>query len=89
MTNGENIGIDVRAHEDRSGNQRITGSPSLRIRELGLVLPTPPTPLGVYDVLGCRKFAFTQWRVSRWNRKHAYAAGWATTFRLSKAGKRP
>ena len=31
-----------------SDNQRITGSPSSRIRELGLVLPSPPTPLGTY-----------------------------------------
>jgi enamine deaminase RidA (YjgF/YER057c/UK114 family) len=30
-----------------SGNQRIT-APSSRVRELGLVLPTPPTPLGTY-----------------------------------------
>jgi enamine deaminase RidA (YjgF/YER057c/UK114 family) len=27
-----------------SGNQRITS----RLREIGLVLPTPPTPLGAY-----------------------------------------
>ncbi len=31
-----------------NGNQRITGSPSSRLREIGLVLPTPPTPLGAY-----------------------------------------
>jgi enamine deaminase RidA (YjgF/YER057c/UK114 family) len=31
-----------------SGNQRITGSPSSRLRQLRLVLPTPPTPLGAY-----------------------------------------
>jgi len=31
-----------------SDNQRITGRPSSRIRELGLVLPSPPTPLGTY-----------------------------------------
>lgn len=31
-----------------NGDQRITGSPSSRVRELGLVLPTPPTPLGAY-----------------------------------------
>ena len=31
-----------------SDNQRITCSPSSRIRELGLVLPSPPTPLGTY-----------------------------------------
>jgi enamine deaminase RidA (YjgF/YER057c/UK114 family) len=30
-----------------SGNQRIT-APSSRVRELGLVLPTSPTPLGAY-----------------------------------------
>src|SRR6478672_13127456 len=30
-----------------SGNQRIT-APSSRVRELGLVLPAPPTPLGAY-----------------------------------------
>jgi hypothetical protein len=30
-----------------NGNQRIT-APSSRVRELGLVLPTPPTPLGAY-----------------------------------------
>ena len=32
----------------RSGNRQVTGSPSSRVRELGLVLPTPPTPLGAY-----------------------------------------
>ena len=31
-----------------SGNQRVTGTPSSRVSELGLVLPTPPTPLGAY-----------------------------------------
>jgi enamine deaminase RidA (YjgF/YER057c/UK114 family) len=31
-----------------SGDRRITGSPSSRVREIGLVLPTPPTPLGAY-----------------------------------------
>jgi hypothetical protein len=31
-----------------SGSQPVTGSPSSRVRELGLVLPTPPTPLGAY-----------------------------------------
>jgi len=31
-----------------SGNQRITGSPSSRVHELELILPTPPTPLGAY-----------------------------------------
>jgi hypothetical protein len=30
-----------------SGDERIT-PPSSRVRELGLVLPTPPTPLGAY-----------------------------------------
>jgi enamine deaminase RidA (YjgF/YER057c/UK114 family) len=30
-----------------SGNHRMT-SPSSRVRELGLVLPTPPRPLGAY-----------------------------------------
>ena len=30
-----------------SGDQRIT-PPSSRVRELGLVLPAPPTPLGAY-----------------------------------------
>jgi hypothetical protein len=30
-----------------SGDQRIT-APSSRLRELGLVLPTPPEPLGAY-----------------------------------------
>jgi len=32
----------------RSGNRQVTGSPSSRARALGLVLPTPPTPLGAY-----------------------------------------
>ena len=32
----------------RNGNKRVTGSLSSRVRELGLVLPTPPTPLGAY-----------------------------------------
>ena len=31
-----------------NGNKRVTGSLSSRVRELGLVLPTPPTPLGAY-----------------------------------------
>lgn len=31
-----------------SGKIRIARSPGLRIRELGLVLPAPPTPLGAY-----------------------------------------
>ena len=31
-----------------SGSQPIAGSPSLRINELGIVLPAPPTPLGAY-----------------------------------------
>src|SRR5260370_3503272 len=32
----------------RSGNPQVTGCRSSRVRELGLVLPTPPTPLGAY-----------------------------------------
>ena len=31
-----------------SGSQPIAGSPSLRVNELGIVLPAPPTPLGAY-----------------------------------------
>ncbi len=31
-----------------NGSERITSSPSSRVRELGLALPTPPTPLGAY-----------------------------------------
>jgi len=31
-----------------SGSMRITNSPSSRVHELGLALPTPPTPLGAY-----------------------------------------
>jgi enamine deaminase RidA (YjgF/YER057c/UK114 family) len=31
-----------------SGNKFVTGSPSLRLSELGIVLPVPPTPLGAY-----------------------------------------
>ena len=31
-----------------SGNRHVTGSLSSRVRELGLVLPAPPTPLGAY-----------------------------------------
>lgn len=34
--------------QEPNGNQRITDSPSSRVRELGLVLPMPPTPLGAY-----------------------------------------
>jgi enamine deaminase RidA (YjgF/YER057c/UK114 family) len=30
------------------GNQTVSAGPSSRIRELGLVLPAPPTPLGSY-----------------------------------------
>jgi enamine deaminase RidA (YjgF/YER057c/UK114 family) len=31
-----------------SGNKSVARSPSSRVRELGLVLPAPPTPLGAY-----------------------------------------
>lgn len=31
-----------------SGNRPVSSSPSSRINELGLVLPTPPTPMGAY-----------------------------------------
>ena len=31
-----------------SGNQRTIGSPGSRVRELGIALPVPPTPLGAY-----------------------------------------
>jgi enamine deaminase RidA (YjgF/YER057c/UK114 family) len=31
-----------------SGNQPAPGDPSSRVRELGIVLPEPPTPLGAY-----------------------------------------
>ena len=31
-----------------SGNQPVAHSPESRLRELGLVLPAPPTPLGSY-----------------------------------------
>lgn len=31
-----------------SGNRAVAARPSSRIRELGLVLPAPPTPLGAY-----------------------------------------
>ncbi len=31
-----------------SGNHQSAGSPGSRVRELGLVLPTPPSPLGAY-----------------------------------------
>src|SRR4026209_1735609 len=31
-----------------SGNKTLTGSPSSRLNELGIVLPAPPTPLGAY-----------------------------------------
>jgi enamine deaminase RidA (YjgF/YER057c/UK114 family) len=31
-----------------SSNKTVASSPSLRISELGLVLPAPPTPLGAY-----------------------------------------
>ena len=40
-----------------SGSKRIINSPSSRVSELGLALPTPPTPLGAW-VLRCRAFAF-------------------------------
>src|SRR5882724_909576 len=33
---------------DISGNKAVAGGPSLRLNELGIVLPTPPTPLGAY-----------------------------------------
>jgi enamine deaminase RidA (YjgF/YER057c/UK114 family) len=31
-----------------SGNRAVAQSPSSRVTELGLMLPTPPTPLGAY-----------------------------------------
>jgi len=31
-----------------SGNKTVAGGPSSRIRELGITLPQPPTPLGAY-----------------------------------------
>ena len=31
-----------------SGNETLTGGVSSRLSELGIVLPTPPTPLGAY-----------------------------------------
>jgi enamine deaminase RidA (YjgF/YER057c/UK114 family) len=31
-----------------SGNKAVADSPSSRLRELGMVLPAPPTPLGAY-----------------------------------------
>src|SRR3954452_873977 len=31
-----------------SGNRPVAGGPSSRIRELGIVLPAPPAPLGAY-----------------------------------------
>jgi len=31
-----------------SGNKAVAAGPSLRLNELGIVLPTPPTPLGAY-----------------------------------------
>src|SRR5262245_22622774 len=31
-----------------SGNRTTAGGPSSRVRELGLALPAPPTPLGAY-----------------------------------------
>ena len=47
-----------------SGDQRIT-APSSRLRELGLVLPTPPTPLGAYvESSDAWEFAFPQWHSS-------------------------
>src|SRR5712691_1828201 len=31
-----------------SGNKAVAGGPSLRLSDLGIVLPAPPTPLGAY-----------------------------------------
>src|SRR5690349_14530245 len=31
-----------------SGKQPVAGRPNSRLRELGIVLPAPPTPLGAY-----------------------------------------
>ena len=31
-----------------SGSKQVAGSPSLRLSELGIVLPPPPAPLGAY-----------------------------------------
>jgi len=32
-----------------SGKKPVAGSPNSRLRELGIVLPAPPTPLGAYE----------------------------------------
>jgi len=32
----------------RSGNKVVAGGPSSRLKELGIALPAPPTPLGAY-----------------------------------------
>src|SRR6266404_557441 len=31
-----------------SGDKAVAGGPSSRVREIGIVFPTPPTPLGAY-----------------------------------------
>lgn len=71
-----------------SGNQRIT-APSSRVRELGLVLPTPPTPLGAYvESSDAGNLLFLSGILPVANGKLAISGRLASTFRLSKAGKR-
>lgn len=67
-----------------SGNQRITGSPSSRVHELELILPTPPTPLGAYvESPDAGNLLILSGMLPVTNGK---LAGWTTIFRLSKAG---
>src|SRR5215467_12064675 len=68
-----------------SGDQRIT-PPSSRVRELGLVLPAPPTPLGAYVESSDAFSSVAFFLLSMGN--SPFPAGWATIYRLSKARKR-
>src|SRR5215470_1515246 len=70
-----------------SGNQRVTGSPSSRVRELGLVLPAPPTPLGAYvESSDAGNLLFLSGILPVVNGKLAISGRLA--YRLSKARKR-
>src|SRR5438445_3613863 len=57
-----------------SGNKPVAPSPSSRVRELGLVLPAPPTPLGAYvESSGAGNLLFLSGTLPVVNRKLAIA----------------
>src|SRR5438132_1295133 len=57
-----------------SGNKPVAPGPSSRVRELGLVLPAPPTPLGAYvESSGAGNLLFLSGTLPVVNRKLAIA----------------